>query len=201
VNKDFFTKPISLKDIKFEKIDLKNIKNKKEILIGILILIYIIFIFVFGNNLLKTRAEVKMQYEIKEQKYEALQRALSEEEIKKQIEEIELEKEKLAGKVESIKSPNEFTEVFRTFKANAPISWNKEDINVRPNTKEFSDYDVYSVSISSFSGTFEQIQDFLEYVDNYEKMIRVETLSFRRNQITGKLGGEIRLSLYFKKIF
>lgn len=200
MNKDFFTKPISLKDIKFEKIDFKSIKNKKEIIIGILILLYIIVIFVLGNNLLKTRSEVKAEYEIKEQKYEALQKSRSEDELKKQIEEITLEKEKLAGKISGIKSINEFLEIFNDFKKNAPITWEKENISIRPQTKEFSNYDIYSITIDSFSGTFGQVEEFLEYVNNYNKIIRVESLNFKRSAITGKQIGDIRLAFYFKKL-
>jgi len=201
VNKDFFTKPISLKDIKIEKIDLKNIKNKKEIVIGILVLAYVIGIFIFGNNLLKERAEVKSQYEIKEQKYEALLSASSEEEIKKQIEEMELEKEKLAVKIDGIRSSNEFTEIINDFRENAPIKWDldKQNISVRLDTKEFEDYDIYTVNISSFSGTFSQVEEFLEYVNNYNKIVRIDSLGFRKNAITGTLGGDLRMSFYFKK--
>ena len=85
MNKDFFTKPISLKDIDLKSIDWKNLKNKKEIVIGILILIYIIAIFVIGSKLLNTREEVKTEYLAKETRYNALQRAGSEETIKKLV--------------------------------------------------------------------------------------------------------------------
>ena len=88
MNKDFFSKPISLKDINLKDFDIKKIKNKKEIVITILVIIYIIVICVIGNNLLEARSEAKSKYELKESKYTALQNSLSEAEIKKQIEEI-----------------------------------------------------------------------------------------------------------------
>lgn len=200
MNKDFFTKPISLKDIKFEKIDLKNIKNKKEIIIGVLILAYIIIIFILGSNLLKTRSEVKEQYEIKQQKYEALGNALTEENLKKQIDQIIIEKEKLADKIEGIKSINEFTEIFNEFEVNAPITWESEKIAIKSETKESLEYDIFSIDILSFTGTFEQIEDFLRYVDNYNKIVRIESLDFRRSSITGKLIGDIKITFYFKKL-
>ena len=75
----------------------------------------------------------------------------------------------------------------------------KQIINVRLDTKEFEDYEIYSVNVSSFSGTFNQVEEFFEYVNNYDKIVRIDSLSFRKNVITGTLGGELRMSFYFKK--
>jgi len=86
VNKDFFSKPISLKDINLKNIDWKNIKNKKEIIISILILIYIIVIICIGSSLLEDRKEVKAELATTENRYNLLQHADSEDKIKADIE-------------------------------------------------------------------------------------------------------------------
>lgn len=199
MNKDFFPKQISLKDINLKDFDIKKIKNKKEIVITILVIIYIIVICVIGSSLLDARAEAKSQYELKESKYISLQNSLSEEEIKKQIEEIEEEKEIINSRIAQMDS-NEFSKIFEDFKSGAPITWEKEEIDLRMETKGFEDYDIYVVNIGVFSGSFEQVEEFLEYVVNYDKIVRVDTLSIKKNPTTGKMAGQLKLSFYFKKL-
>lgn len=197
MNKDFFTKSISLEDIK--KLDIRKIKNKKEIVIGILILAYIITIFCIGNSLLKSRQEVKAQYDIKEQRYNSLQNAPSEEELKEQIQELSLEKERLSDIVQEVDN-NEFRDILSEFKRGAPISWEEEEVSLKPETKEFANYDIYIVNIKDFSITFDQLEEFLTYVENYNKVVRIDTLGIKKSEITGKMTGQLKLSFYFRKL-
>lgn len=196
-------KKISLKDIDFKKINLKNIKNKKEIVIGILVVIFLIVIFVIGNVLLNKRADAKSEYERKESKYNSLQSALSEERIRSNISKLEMEMEELADIVTEI-TPAQFNDVFSEFKSGVAISWDKsdgnEEISLKTDNRDYPEYDIYSVNIKTFSGTLNEIKDFLEYVDNYPRIVRVDTITFKQNQITGRLSGQIRLSFYFKKL-
>lgn len=199
MNKDFWKQPISLKDIKIKKINLKDIKNKKEILIGILIFAFVVSILVIGHNLLKTRSQTNDEYNRKKSIYSSLQNSAGEDQIKKMIEEAGLEKDELSAKLVEINNTNEFYDIFNDFKKNAPIKWTKEDINPKFG-KANEEYDVYIATINSFSGNFDQIQEFLEYVKNYDKLVRVDTLSFGKDNITGKITGKLRLSFYFKKL-
>jgi len=199
VNKDFFTKPISLKDINLKDIDLKKIKNKKEIVIGILILVYIIVIFCVGNSLLKERNTAKTEFAAKEIRYNSLKNAGTEAELKADIEKLVSEKEKLAIKVESISS-NEFNDILDDFSKNAPIALTVKEISIRNSSRDLADYSIYSVSIGSFSGSLKQIESFLKYVEDYERIVRIDNLSFKKNQITGDMDGSMNLSFYFKKI-
>ncbi len=202
VNKDFFKKPISLKDINLKNINLKNlknIKNKKEILIVILMLVYIVIVFLTGNALINTRGKAKSEYQTKLAEYNSLVNSLSEDKIKEKINELELEQENLAKKIEEVDN-TKLREILTDFKKGAFITWEDEEIMLRSETKEFEDYDIYVVNIKSFSGSLEQIESFLEYVDNYSRIVRVDTITFRQNQITGKLSGQLKLSFYFKKL-
>ena len=178
----------------------KKFVNKKEVIVGILVFVYVIVICCIGTKLLGERADAKAEYERKEQKYNSLQRAKNETEMKEMIEEIENEKLILSGRIEGIENNNKFTEIFNEFKSGAPISWSEEKISLREGTKEVADYDVYSVTIDPFTGSFEQVEQFLEYVENYDKIVRIDTLSIRKNSITGKMGGQVKLSFYFKKM-
>lgn len=199
MNKDFLSKPISLKDIDFNS--LKKLKNKKEILIGILIFVYIVVILLIGKSLLNERAEMKSEYESKEIQYNALKSSISEAEIKANILKLEDEKDALADVVTAI-TPADFNGVFDEFKKGVQISWDKtkEEVTLRSDVSDYPDYDIYIVSIKDFSGTFEQIKDFLEYVESYPRIVRIDTIEFKQNQITGKLNGQIRISFYFKKL-
>lgn len=203
MDKDFLNKKISLKDIDLKKINFKNIKNKKEIVIGILVLIFVIAVLVIGSVLLNKRADAKSEYEKKESRYNSLQNALSEESIRNNISKLEMEKEGLADIVTSI-TPAQFNDVFNEFKKGVAIYWDKsdgnEEISLKTDNKDYPEYDIYSVNIKTFSGTLSEIKDFLEYVDGYSKIVRVDTITFKQNQITGRLSGQVRLSFYFKKL-
>ena len=201
MNKDFLSKPISLKDINLKNIDFRKIKNKKEIIIGILILVYIIVILIIGSFLLNERSEAKDDFSAKESRYNSLMRAPSEEKLQEQIEELEVEKSKLDSMIKEV-TPAEFNEIFSEMKSEIGITWSaeSEEVALRPDTKNYPDYDIYVVNIKSFSGTFEQIEEFLEYVDNCDKIVRVDSIGFKENQITGKLVGQLKMSFYFKKL-
>jgi len=105
----------------------------------------------------------------------------------------------LTVKVSSINN-SEFTGVLADFKANSPLVLTGEDVRINNASKTFSDYTIYEVTIQSFSGTFDKVEEFLEYVDNYERIVRVDTINFRKNQITGLMGGSLKLSFYFKRL-
>jgi len=195
VNKDFFKKSISLKDI-----DFKKIKNKKEIVIGILILAYIIVIICIGKFLLDERETAKIEFDAKESRYNLLKSASSAEELKAQIDALALEKEKMAIKVSSITN-NEFNDVLADFKKKSPIVLSEEEVTIRNTSKELEEYSVYNVTFKSFSGSLEQMEEFLKYVDEYERIVRIDTFNFKKNQITGNMGpGSLKLSFYFKKM-
>lgn len=200
VNKDFLKKISSLKNINLKNVNLKKLKSKKEILIVILIVAYIAIIFLTGNALINTRAKAKSEYQAKLAKYNSLVNSLSEDKIKEKINELELEREKLAEKLEEVDN-TKFREILTDFKKGASIIWEDEEIMLRPETKEFEKYDIYVVNIKSFSGSLEQIESFLEHVDNYSRIVRVDVITFKQNQITGKLSGQLKLSFYFKKLF
>lgn len=197
MNKDFLTKPISFKDIDLKKL---NLKNNKQIVIGILILVYIIVIVCIGNVLISNRAEVKAEHETKETKYNSLKAASSEDEIREKIKELEAEAETLSNEMVEINSSAERTKIFKDFRSGSPIKWEEdsEKITQKSETKEMAGYEIYTVNVGNFSGTYSQIEDFLKYVENYEKVVRIDTLAFKSNSVTGKLSGQLRLSFYFK---
>ena len=105
----------------------------------------------------------------------------------------------LTNKVYEITSNTELTGIFEEFKANAPIKWEKHEVAIKPGVNEFQAYDICSFTIKNFSGTLKQVEEFLEYVDKYNKIVRIDSLNFKKSVITGTLNGEARLLFYFKK--
>jgi len=201
VNKDFLSKPISLKDIDFKSIKLKSIKKKKEIIIGILFIIYVIAVIIIGKNLISTRAELQGEYSKKEQRVNSLKKGATEEEIQKKLDDLEIEKENLNNTFYAI-TPAQFTDILNDFKRNSPITWDDKDadVSIMPDSSEYSNYDGFFVYVKSFSGSFNQVKKFLEYVKNYDKLVRVDSINFRRDDVTGNMKGVMKLSFYFKKM-
>jgi len=200
VNKDFFTKPISLKDIKLPQIDIKSIKNNKLILICIFIIVFFIVICIIGANLLSARSEAKDQNLIAERKYKALMAAPSKEVMQNETILLEEEANKYNEKISYIDG-EEFSNLLKEFKAEAPIKWSEENVTVRleSNARDLKNYDIYRVNIKNFTGAIADIEEFLEYVKNYKKMVKIDSLKFNRIKLTGNLSGETTLSFYFAK--
>lgn len=204
MNKDVLNKQISMDDIKNIFSKLKNSKNKKEIIIGILILIYIISVVIIGYNLWNRRIEAKAEYDRKESQYTSLKSIKSEAELKKMIENAELDKAKLESRMIEIKTSSELTAALDDFKKDCPIKWNANDKNEsftpsKSSNKELSGYDIYALRVDSFSVSLDQAVEFFEYVKNYDKIVRVDTFEVSKNRITGAMNGSMRLSFYFKK--
>ena len=202
MNKDFLSKPISFKDIDLKNINLKNIKRKKEIIIGILFIAYVIAVIVIGKNLLATSVDLKAEYERKEQRVKLLE-SLNVDEFQKKLEDIENEKVALNDSFYAI-TPAQFNDILSDFKCGSSITWGEDskdvDVSLVANNKQYEAYDVYAVYIKSFSGSFNQVQEFLEYVKNYDKLVRVDAINCRKEEITGRMKGTIKLSFYFKKL-
>lgn len=193
VNKDFFTKPISLGDLK--NID---IKNKKEWIIGGFAVLYVVAFLVIGSFLLSDREEVIEQYDKKKTKYELLQRSESEDVLSKKIEELSFEKDKLTSVTGSVTSNEYFRALLKEFKKDSPVSWKEEYISVK--TKD--EYDIYSIDIKNFSCSLSQAEEFLKYVSEYEaNIVRVSTFDMNKKEATGgNMTGSIKLEFYFKKM-
>ena len=198
MDKDFFKKIMSTKDIKLPKFELKN---KKMVFICIFIIVFFIGILMVGSALLKDRENAKLEYQIAQRKYMSLQTIPEEEKLKEEINKVIEEKEIYEKLVEAVNS-KEFSDILNDFKSKMPISWDtsSEDVSLKTDNKDFPEYDIYLVKIKSFSGTLSQIEEFLTYVANYDKVVRVDSLKFNQNKVTGKLDGQVTLSFYFKKI-
>lgn len=202
MNKDFFTKPISLKDIKMPKISIKGLKNNKLIFICIFIVVFFIVIAIIGSNLLNERDIAKKEKVTAESKYNTLMVAPSKEVMQNEIINMELEILEYEKKLTAVQ-PSEFSQILKEFRKMAPIKWDEINADyslVKTREKELESYDIYRVNIKQFTGKLKDIEAFLEYVDNYEKVVRIESLKFNKNQATGNLIGQISLSFYFKKL-
>ena len=202
MNKDFFTKPISLKDIKMPKISIKGLKNNKLIFICIFIVVFFIVIAIIGSNLLNERDIAKKEKVTAESKYNTLMVSPSKEVMQNEIIKTELEILEYEKKLTAVQ-PSEFSQILKEFRKMAPIKWDEINADyalVKSREKELESYDIYRVNIKQFTGKLKDIEAFLEYVDNYEKVVRIESLKFNKNQATGNLIGQISLSFYFKKL-
>ena len=202
MNKDFFTKPISLKDIKMPKISIKGLKNNKLIFICIFIVVFFIVIAIIGSNLLNERDIAKKEKVTAESKYNTLMVSPSKEVMQNEIINMELEILEYEKKLTAVQ-PSEFSQILKEFRKMAPIKWDEINADyalVKSREKELESYDIYRVNIKQFTGKLKDIEAFLEYVDNYEKVVRIESLKFNKNQATGNLIGQISLSFYFKKL-
>lgn len=204
MNKDFLTKPISLKDLKIPKINLKNMKNNKFVVICIFALIFIVTICIIGYNLLDARSVAVSENEISKRKYDSLKSTMSIEKMQEEINKINSDLALYEKKLQSV-NQQEFTEILNEFVKNAPIKidasvFDNITLVANSNKKEFSDYDIYKINIKSFSGDFSKIQEFFTYVENYDKVVRIDSIKFSKSKVTGELVGSASLSFYFKKL-
>lgn len=196
-------KSILAKEIKLPKItidDIKKLKDNKFVLICIFAVIFLIIICIIGTNLFNEQADAKLENKVALSRYETLKNAMPKKDMEAAIVKY---KEEIAINKERVKTINsiEFDDVIKDFKENSPIKWNDNDAtsSFGQTSRELSDYSKIIVSVKNFSASISKIKEFLEYVDNYEKIVRVDTITFSKNRVTGALEGKLVLSFYFEK--
>lgn len=188
---------IEFKDIDFNKV--KAFLRKKETIIAIFVIIFIIGIFVVGNSLIENYIEATDKRDSAKRKYETIISSdTSVESLNKKIEDANRENEELEERITEL-SQREIAEILLKIEKDTGVAWLSKSFSAGKEVKDINGLKSISVNISGFSCTYEQLKDFFDYIDNFEREVTIDSLSFSKDRTTGRIkDGTMTITFYMK---
>ncbi len=188
---------IELKDIDFNKV--KAFFRKKETIIAIVVIIFIIGIFVVGNSLIGNYIEATEKRDSMKRRYETIISSdTSVESLNKKIDEASREREELEERITEL-SQREIAEILLKIEEDTGVTWVSKSFAASREVKDVPELKAVSVNISGFSCTYEQLKDFFDYMDNFEREVTIDNLSFSKDRTTGRIKeGSMTITFYMK---
>lgn len=188
---------IDLKDIDFNKI--KAFFRKKETLIAILVIVFVIGILVVGNSLIGNYSDAVKKRDSAKRKYEAIINSdTSIESLNKKIENANQENEELEKSISEM-SQRDIAEILLKIGKDTGVNWVSKSFSASREVKEVSGLKAIAVNLSGVSCTYEQLKDFFDYIDNFEREVTIDSLSFSKDRTTGWIKeGSMTLTFYMR---
>ncbi|MBP3285231.1 MAG: hypothetical protein J6M02_07020 [Clostridia bacterium] len=190
-----------LKNMDLKDINLKDLKNRKELLILLGIVIFIVAIFLIGNGLWKENVEASSELKRLKAKYEEiLRKENSVEVLSQQIE--EMNTEILASETAILPIDEaEIINILEDMQDKVGIRWDKKNrvISEATEVPEVKGILKFKVTTSSFTATYEQTKKLMEYIDHLGSRVSLESYTLGKNSLTGELRGTMVLNFYMAK--
>ena len=188
---------IEFKDIDFNKI--KSFFKRKETIIAIFVLIFVVGIILVGNSLIGDYIAATEKRDNAKKKYAAIINSdTSVESLNKKIGDTEEETKKLEEKISEM-SQREIAEILLKIEKESGLTWVSKTFSASKAVKDVNGLKAISVNISGFACTYNQLKDFLDYMDNFEREVTVDTLSFTKDRTTGRIkDGSMTITFYMK---
>lgn len=187
--------------IELKNIDLNKIKaflKRRETIIAIVVLIFFIVVVVVGNVLFNDYLEAVDKKELAKLSYERIISSDTDvSSLKEKIESTEVENKKLQEKLVEL-DRKQVAEILLDIQKETGITWSDTNRSflVKSEIKDAPGIKAIYVSISKFDGTYESVKSFLEYIKNYEREVSVDSLSFSKDSLTGRMTGNMTLMFY-----
>lgn len=188
---------IDLKDIDFNKI--KTFFRKKETLIAIVVIVFVIGILVVGNSLIGNYSDAVEKRDSTKRKYEAIINSdTSVESLNNKIENANQENEELEKRISEM-SQREIAEILLKIEKDTGVTWVSKSFSASREVKDVAGLNAIAVSLSGISCTYEQLKDFFDYMDNFEREVTIDNLSFSIDRTTGRVKeGSMTITFYMK---
>lgn len=190
-----------LKNMDLKDINLKDLKNRKELLILLGIVIFIVAIFLIGNGLWKDNVEASSELKRLKAKYEEILRKENSVEVLSQKIE-EMNTEILASETAILPIDEaEIINILEDMQDKVGIRWDKKNrvISEATEVPEVKGILKFKVTISSFTATYEQTKKLMEYIDNLGSRASLESYTLGKNSLTSELRGTMVLNFYMAK--
>lgn len=196
---------IDLSNIDFEKI--KAFLKRRETIIAIIVIIFIIAIIVIGNFLIEDYREADRNRDLLKVSYEKVISAdTNVDSLNSKIDEVNLENEKLLGRLSYI-TQKDVVEVLSKIQQDTGVSWDDDqkdflqDTNAKDKKKDKTKDDFglkfYTVTIKKFYATYEEAKALLTYIENMDREVTIDSFSFSKDKLTGRMIGNMRLTFYY----
>ncbi len=188
---------IELKNIDFNKI--KSFFRRKETIITILIIAFVLGIILVGNSLISDYVVATEKRDSMKRKYEAIINSdTSVESLNKKIENAEEENKEVEAQISEM-NQREIAEILLKMEKDTGLTWSGKTIAASKTVKDAEGLRSTSVSISGVTCTYDQLKNFLDYIDNFERLVTIDTLSFSKDRTTGKVkDGNMTITFYMQ---
>lgn len=189
---------ISLKDIDVKKII--GFLKRKETIIAIFVIIFIIGIFIVGNLLIEDYLVAIDERDFSKSKYERIMSLDTDtESLKKKIEEANNESEEILNTLSEL-DRKQVAEFLIKIQKETGITWDdgNRKFTVKNSIKDAEELRGILVTISKFYGSYEDIKNFFDYIKQYERKVTIDSLNFSKDQLTGKMTGSMSLMFYMR---
>lgn len=190
-----------LKKIDIKDINIKELKNRKELLLLLFIVIFIVSVLLIGNNLLAKNKETHDELDVLVKRYESiLQREDSVEVLNSRIAEVSDEIAKQENAIVSI-NELEIINILDKMQSDLGVKWDKDKRTIS-DSMEVADVPhlrKFKVNIPSFNLSYEKAKALLEYVDDLGSRVSVESLVLSEYSLTGEMRGSLVLNFYMEE--
>ena len=190
-----------LKNIDLKDINLKDLKNKKELLILLGVVVFVVSILLIGNGLLTENQETRTELKRLKSRYEAiLGKENSVEVLSNKIAEVSEEILKQETAIVSI-NELEIINILNKMQSDLGIQWDKDKRTISDSMEvpEAKHLLKFRVNIPSFNLNYEQAKKFLAYLDDLGDRVAVESLVLTENSLTKEMKATIILNFYMEK--
>jgi len=190
-----------LKKLDLKDINLKDLKNKKELLVLLGAVIFIISVLLIGNGLLSENQKVRNELKQLTTRYNSiLSKENSIEVLSSQIAEVSDEILKQETAIVSI-NELEIINILDKMQTELGVRWNKDKRTISDSTEvpEAKHLLKFRVNIPSFNANYEQTKQILEYVDDLGDRVAVESLVLSQSSLTGEMNVTMILNFYMEK--
>lgn len=170
-----------------------NIIKKKwrEITIFIVLVAICMLLYILVNHLLSVRQSVLFERDIAERKYNnILSGETSEEILENELKNIIAEKERLAALLPvDYRIQDATVDLVEIARNNKILNIEDREVNEYVGS-EGELYKRTEIKIKDFYGSYKQVKDFIDYINNYNKKIVINGMEFEREEVTGNMNGK-----------
>ena len=189
-------KKIELKDIDFDKI--KAFLKRRETFVLLGILAFIIVVILVGNILVADYLEAAHQKELAKKSYERIINSDTDiNSLKEKIDKANIEKGEIFDKLSPV-DRKDVSDFLIAIEKDTGVNWNERTLTVRNEIKDAPGIRGILVSISDFDATYDEIKIFLDYIKNYWREVSIDSLSFSKDNLTGRMKGNMTLMFYME---
>jgi len=187
------------KNLDLKDINLKELKNRKELLILLGIVLFVIAILLIGNSLWSKNCEAREKLEKLKDQYEAVNKAGSVEVLSSKVETMRENLENNEGSTEPI-TKMEIIEILDKMQQDLGISWNKKTRVISDATKvdKVKGLFKFKVTVPDFVADYEDAKAIMEYIQKLDRKVSVESFSVKKNPLTGELRSSMVLNFYMR---
>ena len=189
-------KKIELKDIDLDKI--KAFLKRRETFAFLGIIIFTIVIILIGNVLVGDYVEAAQKRDLAKNSYERIINSDTNiESLKEKIDKANTETAEIFDKLSPL-DRKEVADFLVAIQKDTGITWENRSLTVKNEIKGAPGVKGILVSITDFDATYAEVKTFIDYIKNYWREVSIDSLTFGKDSLTGRMKGNMSLMFYME---